>query len=77
MALCGHSEDPHLTRIPEAQERLSVDHWCPLSHCSWHQYLLAIIEFSGKKIHSKKNRKKSNLDTQKTPKGTRQAKLNL
>lgn len=77
MALCGHSEDPNLTRIPEAAGASKCG---PL--VSTFSLLLASIFIGNnrvfrKKIHSKENRMKTNLDTQKTPKGTRQAKLNL
>lgn len=54
MALCDDSEDPNLTWIPEAAEALSVDHWWPLSHCSWHQYLFVIIKFSEKNSFQEK-----------------------
>lgn len=69
MALCDHSEELNLTWIPGAAEALSVDHWWPPSHCSWHQYLFVIIEFSEKNsFQEKQSRHSENTEGNKTSK---------
>lgn len=66
--LCVITPNTHIRlRVQRQQKALSKNPWWPHSHHSWYQYLFEIKSFQEK--FSSIKTVKSNLDTQKTPRG--------